>query len=110
MVRFGLEGMSQQEYEEMFYKRIQGMLLVAASQRYRHMILGAFGCGIYGNDAAVVSDLFARAIHNLTYDGKNCEQLFDAIYFAVLCKLDKDYNYKEFRRNFSFGKLSHHIK
>ncbi|MCD8248571.1 MAG: TIGR02452 family protein, partial [Lachnospiraceae bacterium] len=28
MIRMGLEGMSQQEYEEMLYKRIQGMLLV----------------------------------------------------------------------------------
>ncbi|MCD7891833.1 MAG: TIGR02452 family protein [Ruminococcus sp.] len=104
MVRFGLEGMSQQEYEEMLCKRIQGMLLVAASQKYRHLILGAFGCGVYGNDAAVVSDLFARVIQGLTYDGKNCSQLFDSINFAVLCKSDKDYNYKEFRRNFSSEK------
>ncbi|MCD8095375.1 MAG: TIGR02452 family protein [Ruminococcus sp.] len=104
MVRLGLEGMSQQKYEEMLYKRIQGMLLVAASLKYRHLILGAFGCGVYGNDAAIVSDLFARAICSLTYDGKNCGQLFDSINFAVLCKPNKDYNYKEFRRNFSSDK------
>ncbi|MCC8098633.1 MAG: TIGR02452 family protein [Clostridiales bacterium] len=101
MVRLGLEGMSQQEYEEMLYRRIQGMLLAAASQGYRHLILGAFGCGVYGNDAALVSDLFARAIRAFTFAGMGSRQIFDSIQFAVLCRPGKDYNYKEFCRNFS---------
>ncbi|MCD7738564.1 MAG: TIGR02452 family protein, partial [Lachnospiraceae bacterium] len=101
MIRLGLEGMSQQEYEIMLYRRIQGMLLVAASQNYRHLILGAFGCGVFGNDAAVVSDLFYHVIQKLTYCGKGSGQLFDSIDFAVLCRPEKDYNYREFCRNFS---------
>ncbi len=101
MVRLGLEGMSQQAYEELLYRRIQGMLLVAASQGYRHLIFGAFGCGVYGNDAALVSDLFARAIREFTVAGKGSGQLFDSIQFAVLCRPGKDYNYREFCRNFS---------
>ncbi|MCD8007784.1 MAG: TIGR02452 family protein [Clostridiales bacterium] len=101
MVRLGLEGMSQQEYEEMLYRCIGGMLLVAASQGYRHLILGAFGCGVYGNDAALVSDLFARVIRDFTFAGENSGKLFDSIQFAVLCRPGKDYNYREFCRNFS---------
>ncbi len=101
MVRFGLEGMSGQEYEEMYRKRIEGMLLAAASCGYRNLVLGAFGCGIFGNDAALVSDLFARAIQNVLYNGKESGQLFDSIDFAVLCRPEKDYNYREFCRNFS---------
>ena len=101
MVRLGLEGLSQQAYEELLYKRIQGMLLVAASQGYRHLILGAFGCGVYGNDAALVSDLFARAIKDFTFAGMGSGQLFSSIQFAVLCRPGKDYNYREFCRNFS---------
>ncbi|MCD8126199.1 MAG: TIGR02452 family protein [Clostridiales bacterium] len=101
MVRMGLEGMSQQEYEGMLYKRIQGMLLAVASQGYRHLILGAFGCGVYGNDAALVSDLFARAIRAFTFAGMGSRQIFDSIQFAVLCRPGKDYNYREFCRNFS---------
>lgn len=101
MVRLGLEGMSQQEYEGMLYRRIRGMLLVAAAEGYRHLILGAFGCGVYGNDAALVSDLFACAFHVFTYAGMNSRQLFDSIQFAVLCHPGKDYNYREFCRNFS---------
>ncbi|MCD7828140.1 MAG: TIGR02452 family protein [Clostridiales bacterium] len=101
MIRLGPEGMSQSEYEEMLYKRIQGMLLVAASHNYRHLILGAFGCGVYGNDAAIVSDLFAGAIRNFNFAGMDSERLFDSIQFAVLCKHGNDYNYREFCRNFS---------
>ncbi|MCD7868304.1 MAG: TIGR02452 family protein [Clostridiales bacterium] len=101
MIRLGLEGMSQQEYEIMLYRRIQGMLLVAASQNYRHLILGAFGCGVFGNDAAVVSDLFYHVIQKLTFCGKGSGQLFDSIDFAVLCRPGKDYNYREFCRNFA---------
>ncbi len=106
MIRMGLEGMSKQEYEEMYYNRIYGMLSVAASQKYRHLILGAFGCGIFGNDAAVVSDLFYRAIKEFTYAGKESERVFSSINFAVLCRPDKDYNYKEFCRNFAPGRHS----
>ncbi len=101
MIRLGLEGMTQQEYETMLYNRIQGMLLVAASQGYRHLILGAFGCGVFGNDAAVVSDAFYRAITKFSYAGKGSDQLFESIDFAVLCRPEKDYNYREFCRYFS---------
>ncbi|MCD7894776.1 MAG: TIGR02452 family protein [Erysipelotrichaceae bacterium] len=96
MIRLGLEGMTHEEYEALLYKRIQGMLKVAISQDYHHLILGAFGCGVYGNDAAVVSDIFDKVIKDF-----NCYQLFDSIDFAVLCNPKKDYNYKEFSRNFS---------
>lgn len=101
MVRLGLEGMSQQEYETMLYKRIRGMLLVAASQNFRHLVLGAFGCGVYGNDAAVVSDLFHYVIQDFSYGGKDSSRLFDSIDFAVLCGADNNYNYRQFCRNFS---------
>ncbi len=93
MVRLGLEGMSQEQYEDMLYKRVQGILIAAASQGYRHLILGAFGCGIFGNDAALVSDLFCKAFKELSY-------AFESVDFAVLCRPVKDYNYKQFCRNF----------
>ncbi len=97
MVRLGLEGKSQNDYEEMLYKRIYGMLLVAARENYRHLILGAFGCGVFGNDAALVSDLFSRAFRELS----ECGCTFDSVDFAVLCRVDNDYNFREFCRNFS---------
>ncbi len=99
MIRLGLEGMSQEEYKALLYQRIQGMLLVAATQNYHHLVLGAFGCGVYGNDAAIVSDIFYQVIQDF-----DCNRLFETIDFAVLCSPDKDYNFKEFSRNFCINK------
>ncbi|MCD7772165.1 MAG: TIGR02452 family protein [Oscillospiraceae bacterium] len=101
MIRMGLEGMSQDEYEEMLGTRIRGMLTVAATEKYRHLILGAFGCGVYGNDAKTVAKLFHEAITAFSYAGKPAEALFDSIDFAVMCKPEKDYNYNEFCKYFS---------
>lgn len=97
MVRLGFEGKTKQEYEEMLYKRIQNILIVAEKQNYKHLILGAFGCGIFGNDAALVSDLFKKAFNETPCN-------FETVDFAVFCKPEKDYNYKEFCRNFSSRK------
>ncbi|MCD8009567.1 MAG: hypothetical protein LUF34_01960 [Lachnospiraceae bacterium] len=36
-----------------------------------------------------------------SHHGKGSGQLFDSIDFAVLCRPGKDYNYREFLRNFS---------
>ncbi len=101
MIRMGLEGMTQDEYENMLETRIRGMLTVAATEKYRRLILGAFGCGVYGNDAHLVSGLFYKAIMSFSYAGKPAEMLFDSIDFAVMCRPEKDYNYKEFCKYFS---------
>ncbi|MCD8212422.1 MAG: TIGR02452 family protein [Oscillospiraceae bacterium] len=91
-IRFGLNGFSEEEYKKMLYDRIRGILSTAGSLGYKNLILGAFGCGAFGNDAAVVSDAFKSAFAGRTE--------FDHADFAVLCKDGKDYNYREFCRNF----------
>ena len=55
ILRHGLEGLSEQQYKALFYNRITGMLRVAAVCGYRYLVLGAFGCGAFGNDAEVVA-------------------------------------------------------
>ncbi len=94
MIRFGLEGKSQEEYQAMLEGRIEGILYCAANQGYKNLILGAFGCGVFGNDAAVVSDAFKKALSGPAGAG------FQHVDFAVLCKPGKEYNYQEFCRNF----------
>ena len=96
MLCYGMEGLSQDRYEAMMYGRITGMLKVAAARGYRDLVLGAFGCGVFGNDARVVSDLFYRAF----CDGGLGSQ-FHRVDFAVLCRSGNQYNYDEFARNFS---------
>lgn len=58
IVRYGLEGLSDAQYRELFYHRICGMLKCAAYWGYEVLTLGAFGCGAFGNDAKLVSAWF----------------------------------------------------
>lgn len=100
MVRRGLEGMSDEEYRAMVYKRIDGMLKTAAYLGYKVLILGAFGCGAFGNDARIVSDLFYKAIKEFNYDGMSAADFFRRIDFAVLDHSPDQYNFRQFFRNF----------
>lgn len=101
MLRDGMEGLTDQEYRDMVYGRITGMLKVAAHLGYEILILGAFGCGAFSNDAHVVSDLFYKALKEFDYDGMKAKDFFRRIDFAVLSRSADQYNYKEFARNFS---------
>lgn len=100
MVIRGKEGMSEEAYEEMVYHRIMGMLKCAAGFGYRCLVLGAWGCGAFGNDARVISDLFYRALKEIDCNGFREKDLFRRIDFAVLDRSQDQYNYKEFCRNF----------
>lgn len=94
MLREGMEGMTQQQYEAMVYDRITGMLKVAAYLGYKHLILGAFGCGAFGNDARIVSDLFYKALKEFNFDGMRESDMFRRIDFAVLCRSEEQYNFR----------------
>ncbi len=95
MVRFGYSGLSQSEYEDMLLNRIKGILKVASIYNYKHLVLGAFGCGVYGNDAHTVSDLFKKALSDSSLN------TFESVSFAVLCNDEyTDYNFSEFNLNF----------
>lgn len=60
-----MERSSEVQYRELFYRRICSMLKCAAYWNYQALVLGAFGCGAFGNDAKVVFDLFYKASRNL---------------------------------------------
>ena len=100
MLRHGLEGMTQQQYETLMFQRIIGMLKVAAHLGYQYLVLGAFGCGAFRNDTRVVSDLFYKALKEFDYDSMKEKDMFRRIDFAVMDHSDDQYNFKEFSRNF----------
>ena len=101
MLTYGMEGMSRKQYERLVLGRITGMLNIAVHLGYRDLILGAFGCGAFRNDARVVSDLFCQALKEFDCGGMGEKELFRRIDFAVLDRSDDRYNYREFARNFS---------
>ena len=101
ILRYGMQGMSQAQYESLMLGRINGMLKTAAYFGYRRLVLGAFGCGAFKNDARVVSDLFYKALKEFDYDGMKENDMFRRIDFAVMDHSEDLYNFKEFSRNFS---------
>lgn len=99
MIRYGLEGMTQEEYRRMLYGRIEGMMKCAAAKGYRRLVLGAFGCGAFANDAADVAPVFKEVFDRFDFGGCGMDELFDEIVLAVLCTRDL-YNYNVFSEYF----------
>ena len=93
------EGMSDAEYEELLRVRIRGMLKAAAYKGYRHLVLGAFGCGAFVNDARTVAKAFKDVFDTFRFPELNMDQLFASVDFAVLCRRDT-YNYDQFHALF----------
>ncbi|GAA3431172.1 TIGR02452 family protein [Kutzneria kofuensis] len=58
------------------HRRAVRVLQVAANHGHRRLVLGAWGCGVFGNDPATVSRAFRAAIDENRY--------FEHIVFAVL--------------------------
>ena len=63
------------EVPAVLLRRAKRVLAVAAAHGHRRLVLGAWGCGVFGNDPAVVAGAFAEALR----DGP-----FDQVVFAVL--------------------------
>ncbi len=67
----------EEEIEEVMDRRIQRVLGIAYEKSHTHLVLGAWGCGVFGNDPEVIAELFAEAL-----DGP-FRGLFDHVVFAV---------------------------
>jgi uncharacterized protein (TIGR02452 family) len=59
-------------------KRVEKVLTVAAIHGHESLVLGAWGCGVFGNDCGEIADLFASAL-DTTFAGA-----FAHVVFAVL--------------------------
>jgi uncharacterized protein (TIGR02452 family) len=58
--------------------RASRALAICAAERHRYLVLGAWGCGVFGNDAGVVARAFGAEL-DAAYAGA-----FDEVVFAVL--------------------------
>eukprot|EP00930_Biecheleria_cincta_P074543 TRINITY_DN61761_c0_g1_i1.p1 TRINITY_DN61761_c0_g1~~TRINITY_DN61761_c0_g1_i1.p1 ORF type:complete len:286 (+),score=52.04 TRINITY_DN61761_c0_g1_i1:91-948(+) len=75
--------------QEFLQKKIAGILRIAAENRHRMLVLGAWGCGAFGNDPELVAKTFHTEI--LRY-----ANLFDEIIFAIPGNRKK--NFQVFQR------------
>jgi hypothetical protein len=78
------------EIYESLYDRINKVLCTAFDKHQKNLILGAFGCGVFQNNAVDVAQIF---IQLLTTTYKGC---FQEIVFAI--PRDKTHNYEIFER------------
>ena len=98
LISRGLEGMSEDDYRAMLSRRIRCILSCAAHEGFSHLVLGAWGCGAFGNDAATVAMLFEREIRCFGSDGYTFGDYFKRIDFAVFSRTPGSYNFRRFQQ------------
>ena len=74
---------SGQKIEETMLRRIRIMLRIAVQKDYKNLVLGAWGCGAFGNDANAVAGYFKQVLVDEGYG-----RCFEHVCFAVYGKQD----------------------
>lgn len=93
--RIGLAALaSEKRIEQAMQRRIRIMLLIAKEQGYKTVVLGAWGCGAFHNDASKVAGYFKRVLIDEGYAG-----YFEHICFAIYGSEDGK-NITAFRKRF----------
>lgn len=76
--------------------KIRTILRIAYSHQQTRLVLGAFGCGAFGNPPQHMAELFAQCLHEPEFAGR-----FKEIYFAILPDHnDRKGNYQAFKSVF----------
>ena len=74
-------GTGQKKNTEELFSRIKFVLDIAAANRTEFLILGAFGCGAFGQEAAEVADIFCQLL-------QGAYSCFRKVVFAVPAQID----------------------
>ena len=78
------------DLENILNRRIHSMLRAAAAEGYTRLVLGAWGCGNFGNDP----ELVARLFHD------NLTGIFEEVTMAVFDNSEDQYRYSCFAKYF----------
>lgn len=81
-----LKGEDVQTAKRVMKDRMRLCLAIFAKQKNTHLILGAYGCGVFRNDAAEVAQWWRELLENEGYG-----RFFREIVFAVLDRSGKNY-------------------
>ncbi|MDR0273224.1 MAG: TIGR02452 family protein [Clostridiales bacterium] len=96
----GMFNLSKEDLEAVIFQRIMGILQVSVTYGYKYLVLGAWGCGAFGNDADMVAGLFYKAFREINCKFLNVNSLFKNVQFAVLHKPEQTYNFDCFKKYF----------
>ena len=75
------------EWSEDVAVRIRAVLYAAAQTRHTHLVLGAFGCGSFGNPAGPVAAIFRQQLScyfSTAVKAPDFRRAFSRVVFAVL--------------------------
>lgn len=86
---------SQEKVDEVMKKRIEKIIAVALHHEYEALILGSYGCGIFGNNPNDVARYFAEVLSSSPY-----KHGFKQITFAVYDNAPHTPTYEAFRNTF----------
>lgn len=73
-------GKQREACDRVLVQRAGYVLALAAEMKHRNVVLGAWGCGVFGNDPAVLAEAFASLLTN----GGQFERAFDCVVFAMM--------------------------
>lgn len=76
-------------------QRIDKVLSIALEHGHHHLVLGAWGCGVFKNDPVVIAGLFAQALASQKFANR-----FEHIIFAVLDRKESAYRFNAFCKAF----------
>lgn len=89
----GLAGKLGQELDSALSRRVDRILRIALARGHQAIVLGAWGCGVFGNDPCQVAGFFADALFG-PFSG-----CFERVHFAIP-GAENDENLIAFRRHF----------
>lgn len=87
-------GATQDQIDQTMENRIARILHLAILKNKTQLVLGAFGCGVFGNDPKTVAQIFKKLLTE-QFDG-----YFQRVYFAILGS-GHDPNVSAFMKEFS---------
>lgn len=88
--RYSMEsaGTGRRKEEWLIERRVRRIIQTASRNRVDILVLGAFGCGMYGNSPEVVAKAFKKALNE-------CKYSFRAVIFAIYSEVEH-HNYNAF--------------
>jgi uncharacterized protein (TIGR02452 family) len=87
----------RQEIREAMWTRVLKVLAIAAAHRHEALVLGAWGCGVFGNDCQEIAELFRKALT------ESFRGAFSRVEFAILDWSEEARFIGPFRRVFGNG-------
>lgn len=97
------EGSRQfREIPQILLRRARYMLVLAAARGYRHLVLGAWGCGVFRNEPAQVAHSFASLLRHEGFD-----RHFSTVRFSVLDPSPDRSIFKAFEQALAQTRIKH---